>query len=1201
MITCSSCGADSPAGSRFCVACGSPLVGRADERRVVTVLFADLVGFTGLAEGADPEHLKSLVDGCLARLGDDVRAFGGQVDKIVGDGLVALFGAPVAHEDDAERAVRAALRMHETLDARRDGDGERMQLRVGVNTGEVLVGSLRAGDDYTAMGDVVNVASRLQAAAQPGQVLVGPLTWQAASSSVLFEPAEPVEVRGRTAPVEAARAVAALAPPGRRLVPERSPFVGRDAEMALLAATATSTVARSRAHLVVVVGEPGIGKTRLIDELCRLARDEHGARTLAGQCAPYGETDPWFPIAEALYEACGTAAHLDPASRRDRVEACAAALTGLVPGAAEHGRLVEGLLDVLGIGATERGADPARARTEAQRSLARLLGAVASSQPLILRLADLQWADPLVLETVERLLDDLRDLPFMVLASARPELGERWSGRGRDALSMHLAPLPEPAARDLAVTLMGDGAADGLVDVILERSDGNPFFIEEMVAAIHWAGAADGAAAAEPRAGVALEALPVTLHGLVAGRLDRMGPAARALVDRCAVVGPSGPVELVAVLDPDAPGGADPAAELGRRPDAALHDRIVAALHDLDGDVIEFDGVEFRFRHQVVREVAYSTLTKAERARRHAALVRHLSRVPEGAGGVEERLQWLAHHYHAAGAIVRELGPVEGVPDDMPDRAAEVLEHVAERAHRRELWWVSRSLLDMALDVLAPGDTVRRRRLLIDRAAAAIEMHDAPGAAGDLSQATELVSEAGIAQAPGSTTRGEDRAVAVDHARLMTVRGGLERLLQAHDRAAETLAGAVARWRALGDQSGLADALRAQGMSRLFAGDLDGAEAACREAHDLFAAVGDTRGEAWALQNLAWIAFDRGDPSTAEARLDASARVFTAAGDWGGLSWALGLLAWVRLIQGRLDQAEVLAREVLAGADAHDRWASGMMHLLVANVRLWRADPEHALRESETARDRFHEIGDRAGLAQASAPAIRALACLGRPAEARALLDDTALLASESDDPAGAAFVAEVAGQLDVHLGEADPASLAPPGHLSRYDPGGSARAATTAWALLQAGRADESLSLLDALEEKEGELRPAAEAARAMARCAVGRHDLVLADAPRLRRRAVTYLDRVQAETAIGVAAATAGDPEAAAKAFAAARRAAGPSVLDEALVELAEAHARVAADPDLPALFAVPARRLREMGFEPDGWDRAFRLATTGAATPA
>ncbi len=1222
-LTCPACGAESPPGSRFCAACGSPLAGRTDERRVVTVLFADLVGFTGLAEDSDPERVKEMVDGCLARLGDDVRAFGGRVDKVVGDALVALFGAPVAHEDDAERAVRAALRMHATVAEHHGADGDGFRLRVGVNTGEVLVGSLRAGDDYTAMGDVVNVASRLQVAAAPGEVLVGPLTWQAASPAVRFEPAGSVEVRGRSAAVEAARAVGVLAPPGRRLAPERSPFVGRDAEMALLAATVASVVARTGAHLVLVTGEPGIGKTRLIDELCRLARDEHGARTLAGQCTPYGETDPWFPIAEALRDATGIAPHLDPAEARTRMGGAAAHLAGTDPETVEHTRLVEGLLDVLGLDGTGRGADPSRARTEAQSSLARLLGALASTQPLILRLADLQWADPLVLETVERLLDALRDLPFMIIASARPELTDRWNERSRDALSMHLAALPEPAARSLARTLMGEAADDGLVEVVLERSAGNPFFVEELAAALGRAAElgrsdgpadpvhSDGTAHIGPRTGGVLDALPVTLHGLVAGRLDRMDPAGRALVARCAVIGPSGPLELVAALEPgrsrtDADGATGDLTTGDRAPDddpgGARYERVSSALRELAAvDIIDFDGTEFRFRHQVVQEVAYATLTKAERARRHATLIRHLSRGHDRSAGFDDRLQWLAHHYHAAAAIVRELGPVDGVPSDLADRAAEFLEHAAHQAHRRELWHVARGLLDMALEVSAPTDGDRRRRVLIDRADASVEMHDAPNAARDLSAAAALLPAPGGPPVPGHAGDLGTRAAEVDQARLLTVRGGLERLLEEHHRAAETLTDAVARWRGLGDAAALADALRAQGMSRLYAGDLDGAESACQEAHDLFVSVGDTRGEGWALQNLAWIAFDRGDASTAETRLEASSRVFTRAGDWGGLGWALGLLGWVRLMQGRLDEAEALARQNLGGSGAHDHWAAGMMHVLVANVRLWRADPESALAESEKARDRFGRIGDRAGDAQAAAPAVRALACLGRPAEARVLLDETTALAAAAGDATSTGFVAGLTGQFHVHVGAGH--EVAPGGREaeSRYDPRGSARSTTVAWALLQGGRPDESLAVLDALEEDTGELGPAAAAARALALCAVGRHEAVVTDAARLREGAVTYLDLVQAETAIGLAAAARGDTPAAEGAFAAARRGAGASVLDRALVDLAAAHAGVVADPPGGGTVADAVGHLEDMGFEADGWDRAFRLAATAAPASA
>src|SRR5213078_2298022 len=215
-------------------ACGQFLQARADERRIVTVLFADLVGFTTLSELRDPEQVKNLVDSCFERLVADVKAFGGRVDKIVGDEVVALFGAPVAHEDDAERAVRAALRMQETLARLRHERGIDARLRIGVNTGEVIVGALRAGGDYTALGDAVNTAHRLETACEPDEVLVGPSTYEATTHAIQYEPRGALTVKGREEAVDAWRAVIAIAPPGQRRRHTRTPLIGREQEMALL-------------------------------------------------------------------------------------------------------------------------------------------------------------------------------------------------------------------------------------------------------------------------------------------------------------------------------------------------------------------------------------------------------------------------------------------------------------------------------------------------------------------------------------------------------------------------------------------------------------------------------------------------------------------------------------------------------------------------------------------------------------------------------------------------------------------------------------------------------------------------------------------------------------------------------------------------------------------------------------------------------
>src|SRR5439155_15743739 len=301
---------------------------RPDARRAPTVLLADLVAFTTSSESADPEHVKNLVDRCFERLVADVTAFGGQVDKIVGDAIVAPFAAPVAHEDDAERAVRAALQMQRTLAALRQELRVSAEMRVGVNTGEVLVGAMRAAGEYTAMGDVVNTASRLQAAARPGQVIVGPLTYEATRRVVRYEPLGALVVKGREEPVEAWTAEEVIGLPGQRRKHGRAPLVGREPEMALLRRMFDTALNRQRAQLVLLFGEAGVGKSRLAIELASMAYQELGATVMKGPCLPYGEANVWWPCAEAVRHTCGVELDDSTTDARRKVESTVARVTG---------------------------------------------------------------------------------------------------------------------------------------------------------------------------------------------------------------------------------------------------------------------------------------------------------------------------------------------------------------------------------------------------------------------------------------------------------------------------------------------------------------------------------------------------------------------------------------------------------------------------------------------------------------------------------------------------------------------------------------------------------------------------------------------------------------------------------------------------------------------------------------------------------
>ncbi|HCB38008.1 MAG TPA: hypothetical protein DEP66_07435, partial [Acidimicrobiaceae bacterium] len=292
-----------------------------EERRVVTVLFADLVGFTRLSETTDPEELKHLVDTCFQRLVADVATFGGTVDKIIGDAVLALFGAPTAHEDDPERALRAAFRMQRSLAAFSAERGLDLRMRIGINTGEVLVGALHAGGDYTAMGDTVNIASRLQDLAGAGEVLVGDATHVATAGVVGYAERGELELRGRSEPVAVFAAAGELAPPGRRRNVTRAPLVGRRPELAQLTSAVNTAVVRRRAQFIQIVGEAGMGKTRLAEEVAARIEAEHDATVLEGMVLPYDEANPLRAVGDAIACLAGVSSDDTTAQAADRISA----------------------------------------------------------------------------------------------------------------------------------------------------------------------------------------------------------------------------------------------------------------------------------------------------------------------------------------------------------------------------------------------------------------------------------------------------------------------------------------------------------------------------------------------------------------------------------------------------------------------------------------------------------------------------------------------------------------------------------------------------------------------------------------------------------------------------------------------------------------------------------------------------------------
>ncbi|MFP5578591.1 MAG: adenylate/guanylate cyclase domain-containing protein [Acidimicrobiia bacterium] len=788
-MQCPQCRAEVPAGARFCSSCGHELVVVGDQRRIATVVFADLVGFTALSEEMDPEQVKALVDRCFENLAADIEAFGGRVDKVVGDAIVALFGAPVAHEDDAERAVRTALRMQQTIARLAAEGGHPVQMRVGVNTGEVLVGTVRAGREYTAMGDVVNTASRLQEAAEPGTVMVGPDTRAATRDAFEYADIDPVLAKGKRLPVQASIAVRAVAPPGQRLRRSRAPMIGRETELALLAGVTGTAIDRSRAALLIVHGEAGMGKSRLATETARHAADELGAFVLEGRCVPYGEANVWWPVAEAIRGAAGLSPDSSPAET-DRAlrQATRDALT-------ESGRLdeldrvVAGLHHLLGHDGALRGIDATRAREEAIRSVVALSEGFSQRKPLFVVLSDLHWADQEVLDLVDTLLARLARRPFVLLATARRALRDRWtpSPAAANSVVLHLDPLDDEASQRLLVHLTDGNLHPAMASMLVERAAGNPFYLEELVSLVSEAGVRtlEGLLASE--AGE----LPSTLRGLVAARLDALSPGDRKVLDDAAVLGRRNRIDALVKM-----------AEVKRGVDsesARAHLESLAAR-----EFLMFDGDIYTFRSQVIREVAYSTLTKADRARSHAGIARWI--VDHEDLEREHVVDQVANHWAAAAELVAEIGSVSDVPDDVCAQAVHWLLQASLRAEADVHPSAVEALTTRALGLMDDAHPDRAEILRL-RARARVDRYELEPALVDADLAQTLAEASGDHRALGD---------------ILLVRGDALHHQGAFAESLEALARAQAHFAAADHPAGCAEAERLQGMVHLFGGPLRG-------------------------------------------------------------------------------------------------------------------------------------------------------------------------------------------------------------------------------------------------------------------------------------------------------------------------------------------------------------------------------------------
>jgi class 3 adenylate cyclase len=666
MPRCSRCGHESPEGANFCPVCGAAFTpdrsGHDEERRIVTVLFVDLVGFTSRAETLDPEDVRAILARYHERVRIEIERFGGLVEKFIGDAVMAIFGAPLAYGDDAERAVRAALAIREALAELNATDPELdLQARI-ADTGEAVVTLAARPGHGEAMvaGDVVNTAARLQVSAPVNGIVVGEETYRSTRSAIEYGPGEPVTARGKSSPVSVWHAVGASVPVGERTL-SAVPMLGRERELEVLRSTWEGVVEERRAHLITIFGPPGIGKSRLAHEFGDLVT-ELGGRTLRGRSTPYGASSPYAAFAGHLKQ---VAQIFDSDSTSEAAGKLLATVTELL-GADEATDVSAHLASLIGLRTGTEAADRETLFLAARRVVEQL----AAHRPTLLVFEDLHWADASMLDLLDELAARLHDAPVFLLAVARPELvTERpmWGGGLPAYTALPLKPLREEGTRELAQRLLGHPDPEQL-DHLIETSEGNPLFIEEMAAALNEAPAGTG------------RTLPTSIRALIGARLDALPEDERVLLVDASVVG--------RVFWDGA------AASLAEGRDVRT---LLGSLERRD--LIRRESVsrlrrqqQFRFKHGLICDVAYQRLTRAARRTRHAVVAQFLE---EATGESAAAADAIAHHWRQAGDV---------------DRAVRYLVAAAEDAGRG---WAKERAVALYREAiqLVPEDDERRRDL----------------------------------------------------------------------------------------------------------------------------------------------------------------------------------------------------------------------------------------------------------------------------------------------------------------------------------------------------------------------------------------------------------------------------------------------------------------------------------------------------------
>jgi class 3 adenylate cyclase/tetratricopeptide (TPR) repeat protein len=959
---CPSCGEENDDRARFCWSCGAPLdadrAPASEERKVVSVLFVDLVGFTARSDQSDPEDVRATLRIYHERLKREIERFGGTVEKFVGDAVMAVFGAPVAHEDDAERAVRAALRIAQAIDElNEERPGLDLSIRAAVNTGEAVVtlGARPELGEGFVTGDVVNVASRLQAVAPVGGVVVGQLTHRSTRNQIEYQDLEPVTVKGKEQALPVWRAIGARSRFGVD-VEQRTqvPLIGRDHELNLLRELFGRVTRDQAVQLVTVVGEPGVGKSRLVWEFQRFVDDLPDiVRWRQGRCLPYGEGITFWALAEVVKAHAGileSDAHEEAASKLELA-------VSSIEEQSERDWIRARLEPLVGLGEEAHATE----REESFTAWRNFVESIAALNPFVLVIEDLHWADPAMLE--------------FVLCTARPELYERdpgWGGGKRNHTAVSLAPLSSEETARLIGSLLDQAVLPAETQsALLSRAGGNPLYAEEFIRMLIDRGVLARHGTSWDLSGDGEIPVPENVQALIAARLDTLPPQRKSLLQDAAVIGK---VFWAGAL-----------AEMGRLEPREVRE----GLHELARKELlrparrpSIEGeTEYAFWHLLVRDVAYGQIPRAARAAKHRAAAAWIERI--AGERVADSAELLAHHYEQALELARAAG--EEV-SELERLAVRFLMLAAERAFRLDTD-KARALFGRALPLTRPGDPERVGVLLFG---GRLALSGYEGAVSEdlLIQAIDEARSTGNAPGQAEALAWRSRAAWVrgDTARQLEMIEKAARLLEGRPpsrelaivlarrvashgmagRTAEILASsedALPVIRASGSETDLAVVLQMRGQARIDTGDVAGGFEDLREGLRIALESSPAQFVSAAHVNLGDNVWFAGDPVGGQELYEAGAELGERRGASGGADWARMQTMWTRYDLGRWDELldvgqGVLDRELQRTDQVGSTQLSVLADIYRRDVLLHRGT-SGADDEVEAARlPRAREIGD---------------------------------------------------------------------------------------------------------------------------------------------------------------------------------------------------------------------------------------------------